>query len=536
MNFPKYLFIFSLALGFTSNVNAQIPVGYYFDVDGNSIDGYFDQMDYQPENEISHNYNSDSYEKGYYLDRSGYKSEGFLKFHSKRIWYKARLSGDEFKLKPEEVLGMVIGRDSFFVANEFKINKLIGQISKEDKFVRHLASFSDYHFAVYYDFANQGIAPNYLVKKGEGPWQTASDFEQDLEVFVLEHFGHIPYIKKKVEKNDIEQKDLPMMVSMLEYYHHFESQQPLFYDQWWNRVQTQDRAYYTVKVVSIKGETLTLEYFHNGRKIRSAEVVSVHPDVQEGVTKWFDDSGKLRKEVLFEDNEAKEVKVYYSNGQLHYLYKPVKVNLEKNLYSPIFEVVNDPNGNSLLDNSGNGEEVISDEVNGRRIIRIYKSKRIKSSSFSDGGTNILQLQDHLFNFKVKRLTSRLELYLAEKNYYETISDNAQGTYMISFIIDSESRYATSYKVLNNIHPELDNLLNDFLAVTIPEGAQYRFKFRAYKVGKEKQTYEVVVPFTFGVTRFYRPPNNNHWWFHHHMMHNMHTPMVPINPPPIPGRY
>ncbi|UII31198.1 hypothetical protein LVD17_23175 [Fulvivirga ulvae] len=536
MNFLRLLLIIS-TVSIAYSTNAQVAVGHYFDVDGKLIDGYLEEMDYSPDNQITHNYQSENYERGHYWDRNGNKVGGHLKYHSKKIWYKAFLSKDETKLKPEEVSGMIIGTDSFYVASNFYINKAIGQVFKEERFVRHLAAFDNHCFAVYYDFANnQGIIGNYLIKQEGKPWVTAPDSKEAFKEFAIKYFGNIPIIKDMADKGKIEASGMPMMVKMLEYYYKYKNDQPAFYDRWWNEVRAEELAYHVVKIASVIDTVMTVEYYHDGHKYRSSEVLAVHPDKKEGVTRWFDDEGNVRKEILYKDGKVKEVKTFHSNGQIRYIYAIHKVNVDYNLYQPVFEAVYDEQGTSLLDENGSGVEEFDDAVNSRRITRVYENYRIKSSFYHiEGGKKVVQLTDNQFNFKLKKLKNRLLLYFQEQSVYETVSNNAQGTYLISFVVDANDQYAISYKVLNNVHPDLDSLLNQFLESSVSKNAQYRFKFRPYKIGKSVQTYEVVVPYTFGIIRFYRPPNNYYYdWHLHHMMRQQQ--MAPINPPAMPGRF
>src|SRR5690554_5769227 len=100
-------------------VNAQIPVGVKYDVNGIPLNGHFDPIIYSPDKKISRVHNSDSYENGYYYDSLGSKIAGLIKFENDNILFKKKEEDSRIKIKPDEIKYFVIGVDSFFVVDKF---------------------------------------------------------------------------------------------------------------------------------------------------------------------------------------------------------------------------------------------------------------------------------------------------------------------------------------------------------------------------------------------------------------------------------
>ncbi len=55
--------------------------------------------------------------------------------------------------------------------------------------------------------------------------------------------------------------------------------------------------------------------------------------------------------------------------------------------------------------------------------------------------------------------------MLEKDYKEALSVDAQGRILVSFVIDNKG-YMVDYLVLNNIHPQLDKLIESFISKRI----------------------------------------------------------------------
>jgi hypothetical protein len=155
---------------------------------------------------------------------------------------------------------------------------------------------------------------------------------------------------------------------------------------------------------------------------------------------------------------------------------------------------------------------------------------ISSYSISNGDT-VFQITKPDNNFKIKSLQEEFNSYMYQKKYDEALSVNAQGSILVSLVIDKKGKVA-NYTVLNNIHPEIDMLVDNFIKSRFLPGALYPFKFKPYYINKTKQCIEVVIPLEFSINRFYRKPvnynnfNNLFWMQNQQMVNEYMQPTLP----------
>ena len=519
----KLTFFISVILAcFLNKLQAQTPIGFMFDSSGEPLDGYFDELEYSSNNDLSYSYISNSYEKGHYYDSKGYKKEGLLKYQSKKVWFKTNKNKSKNKLTPNDYPNLVIGLDSFFVARNFYVEKAFGVKVIKEEYVKHVAFFDGYQYAVYYFFAgNGGIFETYILKKPDDKvWISAPEKPKEFKEFALKYFGQIKYLNEKIENDELSHNNMLGLIKMLEYQYKYEAKQRIYFDSWWNEITNEKYAKYSAEIKSKKDSIWTLEYYTENQKLCETQFVSFYPNIKQGYSKWYYQNEKMRKQTQYENNKPKSVKIYYNNGQLHYHY----INKFNS-----YQEVNDQNGSSLLDDEGNGVEILEDQIRSLKITREFVKNKITGSFYSKNDTTIRQLSDRDFDFKLNEFRNSMFLFFQYKELYETIKDNGQGTSLVLAIIDKKG-YVLSYKILNTIHPQIDALLLEFLKLKLGKDSSYRYrlKFKPYKLNEEKHLYEVVIPYNFSVKRFYRKPKN---YYYHPMQQNPNGMTPPNITPP-----
>jgi hypothetical protein len=154
-----YLLSFTLLL-ITKLTFTQIPIGLKIDCSGYAFNGYFDPLTYSPENKITKVHNSDSYEIGYYFDNQGNKIEGLIKFENDQIFFKKFANEPLEKLRPDFIKNFVIGVDSFFaITNFYYKNKL----KTKPEYVQYITEFNGLTFVKHY-FLRQEWLSNMLCR------------------------------------------------------------------------------------------------------------------------------------------------------------------------------------------------------------------------------------------------------------------------------------------------------------------------------------------------------------------------------------
>ncbi len=528
-------------------VDAQQPIGVKYDVNGMPFNGYFDPIIYAPKKKIMKVHNSDSYEIGYYYDKSGHKISGMLNFQGKKIWFMKGEDEHCDKIKPQDVSYFVIGVDSFFtVSKYFYKNKL----KTTPIYVQYISEFGDYTVAKHYSFdsmAQGSVIESFLIKSAdEDTWEKFPGSEKNAEkkYFIhissnktfkeeaLKYFGYIPCLKSKIASGDYGNRDMMSIVKMAEYHEKYKGSTPILYDKYWQEVRDVKNSEYRANITSIKDSIWTFEYYKNSTKLYKVNYSSFYPNIKNGDFIAYYPNGKVRQRVSFLDNKPKEVKVFNDKGILRFHYQITgneDENPKNNDIDIKYIVVNDALGNNILKSQGKSSLDIFDAQNNSRVVATFANNKLVESYRIYKNDTLFQIVNADYKFKVKSLQRRFDFFMSDKQYDKALSEGAQGTVLLSLIIDPKG-YVIKASALNKVHPEIDKLMEGFISRKMLEGADFRHKFKPYKKGKIKQYYELVIPFEFSINKFYRESvYYNHFDFFHQMnqqMHNTHSLSLP----------
>jgi len=489
-------------------LNAQTEVGQHIDLDGNIIEGYFDQITYSPKNSILTIHNSTSYESGYYRDSQGNKDEGYILFENDKIYFKKE-GGLQYRVKPSEATNIVLGVDSFFVISNFYFRN---RLKKQPEFVQYITELNGYKFAKHYHFTSgvgqhYGRAPiieTYLIKaENDSVWDNFPDNES-LKSKALKYFGHIPELEHKIRFTKFEHKDIEGLIKMAEYYDKYKKSLPIFFDRYWQETKDIHRKVYTAKLVEISDHIWTMEYYKGEVKLYSIQYTSFAPFVKNGLFSAFYSNGNLRQTTLYSKNKAKEVKTYTKNGELtkHYKYtKTQSPNIYYDHKAVKYLTINQP--------------LLKYKTNNMKLDQQYNDYALTQSYYKKGPNTIHQITDPNYIINIKKIEKKMGLFLFLNSFEEAIKDNAQGTVLISFVMDPKG-YIVNATSLNKLHPEIDDLLTRFVREEILKTSRYNIRLKPFKIDRTKHFCEFVIPFEFGINRFYRQPlyyDYNHHWLH-----------------------
>jgi hypothetical protein len=509
--------------------HSQIPVGLKYDVNGLPLNGYFDALTYAPERKLSRVHNSDSYEIGYYYDSLNNKINGLILFENDKIFFKKNGSASRDKIKPEEIKYFVIGVDSFFTISNFYFKN---RLKTDPEFVQYITEFDGYIFAKHYHFTSglgqqyamrPPIIETFLVKSKDSLiWENFPDNKRFKES-ALKYFSHIPYLKNKITSGQYSSDNMLSIIKTAEYYNKYQQSKPVYYDKYWQEVKDVERARYYAKIVDKQDSIWTFEYYSDSIKLYSVKYSSFYPNTKNGEFISYYSHGMVRQTILYENNKPQEVKTY-KNGSLnnHYTITYKKTGTGEDDIDIRFSSVIDSVGNNIIQPGEQLSYNVYDDFDKVTYTHVLKnSKLITSYRLLDKDT-VFQITDPNYDFKIKSLQKELDNFMYDKEYDDALSVNAQGTILISFVIDTKGYVVDSY-ILNKIHPGIDKLVNDFIK------SLYGYKFKVYQVNKTKQFCEVVIPVEFSINRFYRTPatyyyNDMNWyWQQQQMLNNFKPP-------------
>lgn len=523
---------------------AQVKVGHFTDADGKPIVGYFDQMLYNPNTYLDHNMLANEFEKGYYYTNSGEKYEGFIKFKTDQFLFKEELEKRGFdRLKVEEVQSLVIGQDSFFVSTNFEIDN--GIIPKKfdernPQFLQYLGSFDHTDYAVYIVVNSSVIRKHYLVRPiGQADWERLPYEKERVDNYFTRYFLEIPPIKRDKSDNPLHG------IKNAEYIYKMKENKPILYDQWWNEIDDVQNSKYHADI-QLLDSIWILTYYEGQNKLYTANYNQLYPAKPHGITAAYYPNGIVRSKRIYDEGRLMHVQEYYSDGTLHYSYKTqweekrkiglsddleFKLKDRKELGPIIFDEVRNEFGEDILDSSGNGLEVLNDEVNSRQIHRIFVNGIMSQSYFENGTNRIYQWLGGSINLNL--VTYSWEHTWDYTTFLESKYLNIEGTKLFAIRINEKGRFVSSQS-LNPIFSEFDEVSEQFFGEGSTGGASLSYKTDKLKVGGEKVVYEVVIPIQVRVTRLFREPKyngyNNFWMMNHqHMMMQMPPQNLPTPP-------
>ena len=522
-----------LLVACTLMTKAQDFIGHYRDLDAKPLHGYYDKLDYEPNNVISFTHNSDSFEKGKVYYKSGKTEETLIKYQDNKIKVE---NGDKvITLKPDEILGVTIGIDSFFVAKNFEVQGSLGLVTTPaPEFMQYVATVNGVLFAKHYNFVNMGNNPvqvSYHFKKGGATKWTR--FPKKKKKFVLlanELFQSAPHIHKLLLSGSLDQTDVMMLIKSTEYHEKFLHKDTIFYDQNWQETQS-DVAHYYANIIEYDNGGWVLRYANkSNKKLYEGRYSRFFPHQKDGAFKSFYPDGSLRKVTTHQNGELIEVQTYYQGGQLHerYRFSSMVMNQREITRIRLLEIL-DKNGDPFP-NSENWLETIelgSDE----KLVNEYSKKEVTSSYLLRGNKKTYLISNPYYSFKINKIQKALNSHFNLFNFEDAAFDNAQGSLFVKVDINEKGEVITS-KVLNGLHPDIDEELARFA-----DDKLKRIGFKPYKVNNEKVQATFIIPFRFGINKFYRRPYyyDHHWHMHWMMQQQMNFNNMNIPTPP-PTRF
>jgi hypothetical protein len=536
----KPIFISIMLLVTFYSTYSQIPVGLKYDCNGYAFNGYYDPLTYSPDKKISIVHNSDSYEVGYYYDTVGNKINGLIKFENEKIFFKKGNAEFRDKIKPEQIKNFVIGVDSFFVISNFyyKNRKMT-----DPEFVQYITAFNGLTFAKHYKFTSgvsqqityqQPIIETLLVKaKDSTAWENFPDNSRFKES-ALKYFSHIPYLKEKINSGKYQSKDMLSIIKMAEYYDKYQNSNDIYYDKYWQEVIDIRNSKYSAKIIDLQDSIWTFAYYEGTVKLFIANYSSFYPNNKNGDFISYYPNGEIRQIITFENNQPKHVKTFDNTGSKKRQYEYVKTkdsNSNEFILNSFYLAVIDSLGNNIIDSGVVKNFKITDIISQVSYFVSFNDSELISSYRISKEDTVFQITNPDNDFKIKSLQREFESFMYEKKYDNALSVNAQGSVLISFVIDKKGNVVNS-TILNVIHPEIDTLISDFITSRFIPGALYPFKFKPYNLNKTKQCIEVVIPIEFSVNRFYREPvnynqfNNMYWMNQQQMMNKYMNPTPP----------
>lgn len=537
-------FFASLLIVLTNTLFSQTPIGFNYDLNGKPLNGYYDALTYSHQKSIIYSHNSNSFEIGYYYDNDLNKVEGLIKFDDDKILFKNRNGTGREKLKPDEINSFIIGIDSFYVTSNFYYKD---KLRTKSEFVQYITTIDTLIFAKNYNFpsgvsqtygGNPPVVETYLVQmKNSNEWDNFSEF--NFRKTADKYFGHIPFLSEKIKIGDFDDNNPRSLIKMADYYYRYQNGQPIYLDKYWQELTGEKNSMYKSSIDNKEDSIWTISYFHDDIKIYQGNYSSFFPNLRDGVFISYYSNGNERSRTYYKNNKQKENKLFYPNGKLKYHYNIIGDSTsKKNINRVLYTTALSPDGEELI-NNGLSRYIEKDTIKaGYEYQTFFRDKKIHSVFRMMKKDTVYLLTDPEYNFKLNSLQDKFTRFMGEMNIDEALSENAQGTVLVSFVIDPKGN-VLDYRILNSINGQLDLTVKSFVLNRVYRKDELGHKFKPFKIHRKKHFCEVVIPFEFDIVRYYRALayNNQNLNFHNQMMMQqmMHQNNLDhINPPSFPS--
>ena len=523
------LFIFiAFKVSSQRNVLYNYELGYYHDMNGQVIDGYYD-IDYELDKTLKVSYNiEDNFVPGFYYDLKNNKIAGLIEYSRSNSYFRFKVdkNSNDRNFEPNECLSFVVGKDSFAVIENFKVKRDLtsGLKPVERDFVEVIDKVDNlvfYKHSRIIGFRKDDPIVTYLVKADSSKnYITFPDGEDKFKTTCLSIFGEFASLQTKVSAGEYTtDEDIPVMIKLLKYKHKFVRKERVYYNASWDEVDDVNKSTYYAIIKSLKNSVFHLSFhFNNGILIYDGRFTSFYPHKKTGDFIWYYPNGKMRKKINYIDNKPEKTTTYFQNGKIHYEYKFVKKTL---LYNKVLNM----NEKEVLDSAGCGIEIFYDSIASRQITNEFINNKLNTSYFLDS-TNRKVYQFCGENAKLKSRAS-IEYKLNHKMVYpeNSIRNFNHGCIFIRCIIEP-SGLTSNMKVIKGMDAECDSSVLNILSY-FRTGKEWNIA----KINKEKVAQELIIPIDFSIKGFsrYRSNYNNSWMMHQMMqqqMMNMQQPKIP----------
>lgn len=500
-------------------------IGYFIDINQNEVNNYVD-LDYDAPTEIYHNFSQLSdYSPGSYYDLNGVRHFGEIKRIdiNKTISFKKDKDSKPVKIRSVACTAFTVGVDSFIVRNNIIVQRGLGPHTMSQPQFMGVVVDNDEMTVFKHKYDGTQYISSYLVylKESSEYFSIPKKNRNFIKVVVplIKSYNHL---YEKVNSGELDYDDFSDIAASYDYYVKFKSGKPLFFTKNWNETKDKNKAIFKGIIENEADSVFTISYYNNaGDLVAKGNYSSFFPLRKNGAFEWYYPGGRIRKKGNFKNNDPDGVfTAYYPSGNP---YEEFTINDEEKKYRRIWN----EKGEVVMEN-GAGMLTISDDVNSRKITRVYQQGILAKSYFKD------KAGDVIFQKKEDEIVVRKAFikYMNENLEYpsDALKVHAQGSVLVSLKSDKHGSL-DELKIVKGVHPSIDKHV-----IAMIRSFNTQKILKPLRMANEKVRQEVLLPVSFGISTDYVKQRwyfNDPFFHQHHMM--MHQP-INITPPPMPGRF
>lgn len=467
-------------------------IGYYYDMNGQMIDGYMD-FNYQASNKltVNNNLNTDLSPVRVY-SKDGLKTNGFLKSSSQNDLVKFREHKEDKGgkiLYPTTCKAYVIGIDSFVSIQNFDIQRKMGTLHvTQPDFVEVIDRFDGLTFFIHTSEAYQKDVFTYLFKSDSSSEIQSFPKKKSPFMEVAESvFGDSDFLMEAIRSEKYSEEDLPRLIKLLKYKRAYEQNERIYFNSSWEEMSNAQEFAYYAEITSVQDTVFHVAYYSkNDTKQYEGDFTSFYPPVIRGDLLYFYPDGTVRKRISYVKNKPETGFDYFPGGILHREYT---FSEDDQVYVQVL----DSKGQTLLDDAKNGQEVFFDPKEQREITYEYLNGKIIYAYYSDSnGNKTYQLckQNARLNFP-ESIQSRLNKTVKYPD--ESVIHSQQGYAFVKCIIEPTG-LVSSVEVVKSLNAECDSLLLAFMEETFTK----KKKWWPAQIKGEFVRQELIVPVAFTI--------------------------------------
>ncbi|MFC2111078.1 energy transducer TonB [Bacteroidota bacterium] len=524
--------ILIFVLGSFLNSQAQswkdsFEIGQFVDFNLHLLDGYYD-FEYKTENSLKVSfYIGDDWIQGCYYTRDSLRIDGFIKNVPRCTYFMFKPNKDTKdrkakKIKPDICDAYIIGVDSFAVIEKFYVEtELAAFYIRRREFVEIIDEIDNLTFCKHTRVGQQFSSTTYLVKRDTFKYFVS--FPKAVNKFketALRFFGEFEYLEKSIQSGKYSEKDILSMIKLLKYKKTYDDNAKICFNSSWDEIENCSELSYYAIIELVEDSIFHLKYyFNNGILIYKGGFTSFYPQRRIGDFTFYHSNGEIRKKVFYQNNEAQKVTSFYKNGKIHAKY---------NNYNevPYYENINNSSGENLLDNNGNGIDVLYDSVTSRHITIEFIDHKLNNAYYLDlKGRKIYKFcESNAF----LQSASLLQKHIIDEVDYplNSASEKHHGCAFLKVVVEPTG--LISYiQIIKSLDSECDRAILDYLS--------FMTTIKHWKPGKHngvKVPQELIIPIVFLINDYPKyKKNDNNYWMHDPFWMNKH-PHTPTYTPPL----
>ena len=304
---------------------------------------------------------------------------------------------------------------------------MISTTRQSPQFMQYLTSFDGNIFAKHYNFTS-GLAQAYTAAspliityqvrgEGENYWTSFPKKSGGFQDIALKYFGHIDYLKRKIEDKSLNSDDTFTLIKSAEFYFKYQQGLSIYFDQFWNET-TEELSFYQAKIRSLKRDSIwTIDYEKEGKPTYRARFYSLFPFKRQGEFEKIGPRGFPTEISLYEKNSLKRKTINGPNGEVLSQFSLVHDEDDRNdPYKVTYEVIGNESADNLIQ-SGKWTHQINTSKG--EVVQQYEHNRLINAYRIVDGQKIYQTLDPNYDYNLKKLQKSLNYHFSEKELPKT---------------------------------------------------------------------------------------------------------------------